>query len=184
MTTFLISRLCVSYQGGDEFFAKFQFLARQLRGVEEVVVLAAGEQATGHRPGKVFASAPIRYLDEIVGELHLFFNIECFRSDSPLPLAKFLAKQLGIAIQSAAVQASNTALQERLAGLQSELHEHKLLERARGVIESRKLIPTGEGQRLMQKVSTQSGKTLRDVAQGIVAAANKNPWRFRREFWA
>jgi hypothetical protein len=182
--SFSVSQLCTLYQGEQDFFSKFRALARRYKGVEDVAVLAAGERAMGQRPGIAFAPAPVRFLGEVVGELHLYFESESFHSRSPQQLVNFLAKQLGIAIQAAAVQASNAALQEHLEGIRAEIREHKLLERARGVIESQRLIPAGEGQRLMRKVSEQSGKKLKDVAQGIVAAANKNPWKFRREFWA
>lgn len=173
MTSFSIAQLCASYQGGEDFFPRFQALARQFDGVRDIAILAAGERPDVHGPEKFFASAPIRHLDEVVGEVHMFFDPARFQERSPLPLVKYLAKQLGIAIQAAAVHQCHAALRQHLAGLEGEIHEHKLLERARGVIESRKLIPAGEGQRLMRKVSAQSGKTLRDVAQGIVAAANK-----------
>jgi hypothetical protein len=184
MTGFLLSELCASHRGENDFFAKFATLAVRFEGVENVMLLATGERPPVARPGKIFASAPIRYLDQIVGELHMFFNVQSFRESSPLPLVKLLAKQVEMAIQAAAVHASHGILQEYRAGLEAEIHEHKLLERARGVIESRRLIPPGEGKRLMQKVSDKSGKTLRDVARGIVTSANRNPWKFRREFWA
>jgi hypothetical protein len=184
MTAFSISTLCASYRGEGDFFTKFQNLALGFNGVEHVAVLPAGERPEAPQPGKNFTSAPVRYLDEVVGEVHLFFDLRRVSDDGSLRLVKFLANQLGMAIQSAAVYASNEALQGHLTGLQAEVHEHKLLERARGVIESCRLIPAGEGQRLMKKVSAQSGKTLRDVARGIVASANRNPWKFRREFWA
>jgi hypothetical protein len=184
MTVFSISKLCISYRGGKQFFEQFRTLARQFDGVYEVAVVAAGEMPRAQRPGIVFASAPIRYLDETVGELHMFFDAARFQDRSPLTLVKQLARQLGIAIQAAAIQTRNGDLKAHMAGLEAEIHEHKLMERARGVIESRRLIPKGEGERLLKKVSAQSGKTLREVARGIVSSANKNPWKFRREFWA
>jgi hypothetical protein len=173
MTAFLISQLCASYRGEDDFFTRFQSLARCFCEVEHIDVLAVGERRKEPRPGKIFASAPVRYLDEVVGEVHLFFDILKFPNDRPLHLVKFLAKHLGMAIQSAAVYAANEALQGHLAGLKAEVDEHKLLERARGVIESRRLIPAGEGQRLMKKVSDQSGKALQDVAQRIIDSAHR-----------
>ena len=184
MTAFLISQLCASYRRESDFLTKFQNLARRFEGVQYIVVIAAGEKPGPSGPGTAIASAPIRYLGETIGELRLFFDVLLMPNDRALDLAKLLSGQLGMAIQSAAVHTMKEALQGDLAGLDAQLHEHKLLERARGVIESCRLIPTGEGQRLMKKASAQSGKTLRDMANGIVASANRNPWKFRREFWA
>lgn len=182
--SFAVSQLCASYRGEEDFFTKFQALARQFEGVDDVLVVAAGHENITEPREHVFASEPIRFMDHVVGELRVYIRLEAFRHSSPTPVAKFLAKQLGLAVQAAALQASNAALQEHLAGLEAEVHERKLLERARGVIESRKLIPAGEGERLLKKLSHQSGRNLSDVARGIVATANKNPWKFRREFWA
>ena len=184
MTAFSISKLCISYHGGNDFFDRFRSLAIQIRGVQDIVVVSTGDKQDGPRPGKIFASAPIRYLDNTVGELHLYFDPAQFEDRSPLPLVRQLARQMGIALQVAAIQACNGDLKEYMAGLEMQIHERKLLERARGVIERRRLIPKGEGERLLKKVSAQSGRTLRDVARAIVSSANRNPWKFRREFWA
>jgi hypothetical protein len=173
MPAFLISQLCASYRGEADFFIKFQELARRFSEVDHVTVVSVGERLKEPRPGKVFASAPVRYLDDVVGEVHLFFDIRKFPNDRPLQLVKFLARQLGMAIQAAATYASYQALQAHLAGLQTAVHEHKLIERARGVIESHRLVPAGEGQRLMKKVSDQSGQSLQDVARRIVESADR-----------
>lgn len=181
MTTFSISELCASYGGEGGFFARFQGLARQMDGVQDVVVVASGERLA--RAG-CFVAVPMKHFDEVVGELHLFYDLKHFENRSPLALAKLLAGKLGIALQGAALRRSNAILQNEFAELLTDIEEHKLLEKARGVIESRPLIPAGEGQQLMRKVSAQSGRKLRDLAQGIVSSANRNPWRFRREFLA
>ncbi len=179
-----IEQLCASHDGSEDFFFRFRDLACRMEGVLDVSVIAAREESGDYRPRNVFASAPIRFLDEAVGEVRVFLRMDAFRESSPLPVARFLARQLGIAIQASAVYAANRELRERRAETEAELHEHKLMERARGVIETRRLIPAGEGERLLKKASEQAGKNPRDVARGIVEAANKNPWRFRREFWA
>ncbi len=186
--TFAVSQLCASYRGEADFFSKFRRLAREFEGVDDVVVLAAGSAAPHERRqatlGRLLASEPVRLMNEVVGELLVYLSIDAFRNSSPMPVTRFLAKQLGAALQSAAIHSSNLALQEHLAGLEAEVRERKLLDRACGVIESRRLIPAGEGERLLKKLSDQSGRNLSDVASGIVATANKNPWKFRREFWA
>lgn len=71
----------------------------------------------------------------------MYFDLKHFQSGSLLPLANFLAEQLGIAVQSAAVKTSNATLKKYMAGLRDEIQEHKFLEWARGVIEWRRLIP-------------------------------------------
>jgi hypothetical protein len=177
---FAVARLCASYCGGDDFFPRFRALAREFEGVDDVAFAGLGED----KQAGVCSVEPVRFMDETVGELRVFLNMEAFRESSPAPLTRFLAKQLGNAVRSAAIHASNAALQEHLAGLEAEVHERKLLDRARGVIESRKLIPAGEGERLLKKLSDQSGRNLRDLAKGIVTTAAKNPWKFRREFCA
>jgi hypothetical protein len=182
--TFTVSQLCAAYRGEEDFFSRFRALALQFEGVDDVIILAAGQTRVKTEGGKFFATEPVRCMKEVVGELVVYIQIDAFRNSSPMPVTKFLARQLEIAVQSAAIHASNLALQQHLAGLEAEVSERKLLERARGVIESRRLIPAGEGERLLKKLSDQSGRNLKDVAQGIVATANKNPWRFRREFWA
>jgi hypothetical protein len=189
MTTFSISELCASYGGEGGFFARFQGLARQLDGVQDVVVVASEEcpvRAGSFVSARVSAlvSAPVKHFEEVVGELHLVYDPRSFENRSASALAGFLAGQLGFALQGAAIQRSNVILQNELEELLAGIQEHKLLEKARGVIESRPLIPAGEGQRLLRKVSAQSGRNLRDLAQGIVSSANRNPWKFRREFWA
>jgi hypothetical protein len=181
MTTFSISELCVSYSGEGDFFTRFQGLARKLDGVHDVVVGISGERSV--RAGS-FVSAPVKHFDQVVGELHLVYDPRGFENRNPSALAKFLAGQVGIALQGATIQRSNAILQNELEELLAGIQEHKLLEKAKGVIESRPLIPAGEGQRLMRKVSAQSGRRLRDLAQGIVSSANRNPWKFRREFLA
>jgi len=179
-----IKRLCAAHDGSADFFGRFRALALEMNGVLDVSITAIGHEGWDQRPENVFASAPVRFLDETLGELRVFLRVESFRESSPLPLARFLAAQLGIAIQAASVYAANRELRERRAETEAELQEHKLMERARGVIETRRLIPAGEGERLLKKASEQAGRNPRDVARGIVAAANRNPWRFRREFWA
>ena len=183
--SYSLSLLCASHTGKAGFLEKFRSLARQFDGVEEVVMVAAGrEDSAATRPGKVFTSTPIRVLGEVVGELQVFVRITCFKDSSPLPLTRFLARQLEAALRGSAIYLSNSALTRQLAKLEDEVQEHKLFERARGIIESQRLIPAGQGARLLKKVSRQSGKNLRELANGILAAAEKNPWQFRKEFYA
>jgi hypothetical protein len=136
-----ISLLCASYRGGADFIEKFRALARRFDGVDEVLVLAAGEERSQHRPGNVFTSAPVRVMGEVVGELQVFIRISSFRDSSPLPLTKFLAGQLGMALQFGGIHSSRRALEGHLAQFETEVREHKILERARGLMASRKLIP-------------------------------------------
>ena len=121
---------------------------------------------------------PVKCFSEVVGELQVLGAGDL----NPEPLAKYLAGQLGIALQGVAVRRSQAILENRAVRLLGEIEEHKLLEKARGVIETRRLIPAGHGQRLMRKVSAQSGRKLRELAQGIVNSANRNPWMGRT--WA
>jgi hypothetical protein len=168
-----LSLLCASYIGGDDFFPKFRSLAIQFPGVDDVVVLAAGEEDSQHHPGNMFASAQIQVMGRIVGDLRVYIRLSAFAESSPMPVTRFLAQQLSLALQSAAIHSSHSALQSQLNELEEKVTEHKLVERARGWIESHRLIPAGEGTRLLKKVSHQSGRRVQEVAKGIVAAAGK-----------
>ncbi len=180
-----ICQLCASHTGKPGFFERFRFLARQFEGIDEVIMIDAGrESAAGIRPGKVYTSAPIRVMGEVVGRLQVYIRVRAFRDSTPLPLTNFLGRQLESALRGSAIHVSHSVLTNQLAVLESEVQEHKLIERARGFIESKRLIPTGHGARLLEKVSRQSGKNLQELARGILTAAEKSPWRFRKQHFA
>jgi hypothetical protein len=180
-----ISLLCASYRGDApaEFLNQFRTLARQYTGVEEVVLLAAGEDRGQQRPGNMLTSIPIRVMDEVVGELQVYIRIQAFQDSSPLPLTRFLAHHLTLALQSAGLHSSHRALRAELEQLDGKVSEHRLVERARGILESQRLIPAGEGKRLLGKVSRQSGRNLREIAKSIVATERRSALRVRRELF-
>lgn len=179
-----ISLLCGAHAGEPGFFDRFRSLAKRFDGVEEVAMVAVGETDGTVRPSNVFTTAPLRVAEEVVGELRVYIRVGAFRESTPLPLTRFLARQLEAALRGSAIHVSHSMLRDELAKLQNEVLEDKLFERARGIIESQRLIPAGQGARLLRKVSHQSGKNMRQLAKGILAAAEKNPWRFRKEFYA
>jgi hypothetical protein len=180
-----ISLLCASYRGDAqaEFLNEFRTLARQYEGVDDVVLLAAGENHSQQRPGKMLTSIPIRVMDEVVGELQVYIQIQAFRDSSPLPLTRFLAHHLTLALHSAALYNSHRALSAELARLDGKVAEHRVVERAKGILESQRLIPPGEGKRLLGKVSRQSGRNLREIATSIVATERRSTLRMRRDLF-
>lgn len=180
-----ISLLCASYRGDApaEFINQFRTLARQFSGVEDVVLLAAAEDRNQQRPGNMLTSIPIRVLGEEVGELQVFIRIQAFKNSSPLPLTKFLAHHLIIALQSAALHSSHRALRAELEQLDGKVEEHRLVERARGILESQRLIPPGDAKRLLGKASRQTGLNLRQMAKNIVSTERRSALRVRREMF-
>jgi ANTAR domain len=180
-----ISLLCASYRGDEpaEFINQFRTLARQFAGVDDVVLLAAVEDRNQQRPGNMLTSIPIRVLGEVVGELQVYIRIQAFKNSSPLPLTKFLAHHLTIALQSAALHSSHRALRAELERLDGKVEEHRLVERARGILESQRLIPPGDARRLLGKASRQTGLNLRQMAKNIVSTERRSALRVRREMF-
>jgi LytS/YehU family sensor histidine kinase len=180
-----ISILCASYRGDERatFLKEFRTLARQYEGVDDVVLLAAEEDHSQPRPGKMRTAIPIRVMDEVVGQLHVYFRIKAFQDSSPMPLARFLAHHLTLALHSAALHHSNRALNAELASLDGKVSEHRMVERARGILESQRLIPAGDAKRLLGKVSRESGRNLREIAKSIVASERRSAMRLRRNLF-
>lgn len=180
-----ISLFCASYRGNapEQFLNQFRMLARQFEGVDDVALVAAGEDGGRNRPGNTLTSIPIQVLDKVVGELQVYIRLKSFQHSSPLPLTRFLAHHLTSALHSAAIHSSHRALHAELAHLGGKVAEHRLVERARGILESQKLIPAGEAKRLLTQVSRNSGRNLREIARSIVATERRTALRLRQRMF-
>jgi len=85
-------------------------------------------------------------------------------------LLAFMGEQMGVAIARSRVLDENARLQEETLEIRRQLEARKLVERAKGILQSKYRLTEEEAYLRLRNESRRSRRPLRDLAEAIILA--------------
>lgn len=110
-----------------------------------------------------FISVPMMIGDQAVGVINVYTAEPHEFTESEVKLLQVVANQAAVAIQ-------NTKLQEETMAARNEIELRKLVNRAKVVIQRERRISEDAAHKLLLKISRNSRKSMREVAEAILLA--------------
>jgi signal transduction protein with GAF and PtsI domain len=109
-------------------------------------------------------SVPLMVKNSVIGVFNLYTSQERQFSNEEIQLISTVANQAAMAIENTKLMAETLAMQEAL-------QTRKLVERAKGILIKDERIPEEEAYRRIQQKSMKLRKSMREIAEAIVLAA-------------
>lgn len=110
-------------------------------------------------------SVPILVKGRAIGVLNCYTCLEHHFQEDEVKLLQAVAQQAGIAIE-------NVRLREKASAMEDALETRKAIERAKGVLMREHGLEEAAAYRLIQKKSMDARRSMREVAEAIVLAAD------------
>jgi signal transduction protein with GAF and PtsI domain len=122
-------------------------------------------QDLARREGLVsLLSVPMMIKDRVIGVVNLYTAMEHRFNEEEIHLLQAVANQAAVAIE-------NTQLVQKSSAMEEALETRKQIERAKGILMRQAKITEEEAFRLLQKQSMNTRKTMREIAEAVVLAA-------------
>lgn len=110
-----------------------------------------------------FLSVPLVSGGEVVGIINVHHRDTHDHTPDEIALLNFVGEQMGIAVEKA-------RLAEQTAAIRRQLEERKLVERAKGILQSRHSITEEEAYFRLRNQSRRLRRPMRDLAEAIILA--------------
>jgi signal transduction protein with GAF and PtsI domain len=110
------------------------------------------------------AAVPMMIKDKVIGVFNLYTSKERAFSQEEIQLISTFANQAAMAIE-------NTKLMSETMAMQEALETRKLIERAKGLLIHSERIAEDEAYRRIQQKSMNMRKSMREIAEAIILAA-------------
>ncbi len=119
-------------------------------------------------------SMPMMIGDEAIGVINVYTADLHEFTDNEIKLLRVVANQAAVAIH-------NTQLQENAVAARNEIEVTRLVNRAKAALQDEKKISEDAAHKLLTKISRNSRKSLREVAEAILLAYSTTHDRHRGE---
>lgn len=144
------------------------------------VVALASNAAADHRfkrfPALVedtyeaFLSVPLVNRGDIIGVINVHHRQPHPHSPEEIALVTFVGEQMGTAISRWTLEEQNARLHEEAREAKRRLEERKLVERAKGIIQSRHSLTEEEAYLRLRNESRRLRRPMKDLAEAIILA--------------
>ena len=147
-------------------------LATEVPGIQSIqfdgLDIEAGDTGS---PAIAVASAEIAAKGRRFGEVHIRFDLGKTTVESPVRLARFIGRQLGLVLAGAETAAANEALERELARMDEDLSTRKVFHRARGILARDLGVTEQHAGNMLRVHSRRTGRPLGQIAEAVVTAS-------------
>jgi two-component system, response regulator PdtaR len=119
---------------------------------------------------QAFASVPLVSQGEILGVINVHHREKHPHTRDEVALLTFIGEQMGVAMSRASLQDENTRLAEESEEMKRQLATRKLVERAKGILQSREGLTEEEAYLRLRNESRRLRRPMKDLAEAIILA--------------
>jgi signal transduction protein with GAF and PtsI domain len=148
---------------------------------EHKSVVALGENAGADRRFKrfpaliedtyeAFLSVPLVNKGEIIGVINVHHRAPHSHTPDEISLLTFAGEQIGTAIAKSVLEEQNEVLRRETEEMRVQLETRKLVERAKGILQSRHNLTEEESYLRLRNESRRLRRPMKDLAEAIILA--------------
>ena len=119
---------------------------------------------------EAFLSVPLVSRGEVIGVINVHHKQPRQHSKEEIALLTFMGEQMGGAIAKSRLHAENVRLQEETQEMKRQLETRKLVERAKGILQSKYKLTEEEAYLRLRNESRRLRRPMRDLAEAIILA--------------
>jgi two-component system, response regulator PdtaR len=117
-----------------------------------------------------FASVPMVSSGDLVGVINVHHRQKHEHTAEEIAQLTFIGEQMGVAVSKAMLTDENARLIEETAEMKRQLETRKLVERAKGILQSRYKLSEEEAYLRLRNESRRLRRPMRDLAEAIILA--------------
>jgi uroporphyrinogen-III synthase len=115
-----------------------------------------------------FLSVPLVSHGRVIGVINVHHREEHVHSASEVALLSFVGEQMGGAVEAARLRQENARLQEETILVKQQLEARKVVERAKGILQSRLRLTEEDAYLRLRNESRRQRRSMRELAEEIV----------------
>lgn len=119
---------------------------------------------------EAFLSVPLITGGDVIGVINVHYKKPHAHTPSEISLLVFMGEQMGGAIARSRVMEENVRLQEETLEMKRQLETRKLLERAKGILQTKHRLTEEEAYLRLRNESRRSRRPIRELAEAIILA--------------
>jgi uroporphyrinogen-III synthase len=119
---------------------------------------------------QAFLSVPLVSAGDLIGVINVHHRERHDHTAEEVSLLTFIGEQMGGALSRARLQEANLQLQEETQELKRQLETRKLVERAKGILQSKFTLTEEESYLRLRNESRRLRRPMRDLAEAIILA--------------
>lgn len=119
---------------------------------------------------EAFLSVPLVSGGDIVGVINVHHREPHQHTQDEIALLSFIGEQMGIAVTQSALADQNARLREETEDMRRQLETRKLVERAKGILQSRHKLTEEDAYLRLRNESRRLRRPMRDLAEAIILA--------------
>lgn len=119
---------------------------------------------------EAFLSVPLISSGDIIGVINVHHREEHSHSPQEVSLLTFIGEQMGGAISKSVLAEQNQRLLEETQEMKRQLETRKLVERAKGILQTRYRLTEEEAYLRLRNESRRLRRPMRDLAEAIILA--------------
>lgn len=119
---------------------------------------------------EAFLSVPLVTSGEVIGVINVHHRDVHEHTREEIALVTFVGEQMGVAIAKAMLADENARLLEETQEIKRQLETRKLVERAKGILQSRHKLTEEEAYLRLRNESRRLRRPMRDLAEAIILA--------------
>jgi uroporphyrinogen-III synthase len=123
---------------------------------------------------EAFLSAPLVNAGEVIGVVNVHHREPHAHTAQEIATVAFIGEQLGIAISKSLLEEQTGRLIEETTEMKRELETRKLVERAKGLLQSRQGLSEEEAYLRLRNQSRRLRRPMRELAEAIILAEDMN----------
>lgn len=160
------------YRSKPPLFVKMSVSGRAVRQKKPVVVLDVAKEKEYAYPDlaekegvRSLLTVPMMVKDRVIGVVNIYTSTEHLFTEEEIKILSAIANQAAVTIE-------NTRLMEESLAAKEALETRKAVERAKGILMKQRALSEDDAFRLIQKHSMDNRKSMREVAEAIILAAD------------
>jgi uroporphyrinogen-III synthase len=119
---------------------------------------------------EAFLSVPLVAGGEVIGVINVHHKKMHPHTSEQVSLLAFMGEQMGVAFARSRVVDENARLQEETLEIRRQLEARKLVERAKGILQSKYRLTEEQAYLRLRNESRRSRRPLRDLAEAVILA--------------
>jgi uroporphyrinogen-III synthase len=119
---------------------------------------------------EAFLSVPLVSGGEVLGVINVHHRQAHRHTPDEISLLTFVGEQMGVAISKSVLAETNARLREETEEMKRQLETRKLVERAKGILQSRYKLTEEEAYLRLRNESRRLRRPMRDLAEAIILA--------------
>jgi two-component system, response regulator PdtaR len=119
---------------------------------------------------EAFLSAPLVSGGDLIGVINVHHRARHDHTPEEIALLTFIGEQMGVAMSKSLLVEENKRLLEETEEMKRQLETRKLVERAKGILQSRYNLTEEEAYLRLRNESRRMRRTMRDLAEAVILA--------------